>query len=101
VAHLDVLQILDEQILDVSQPFQDVVLQFLVDVVVDAEPHHLLKMDCFLDEVDVVPHHLQRMDYFLDEEPLVLEVLGAELLHFLLRDLPPRAWQPLPYLPAP
>jgi hypothetical protein len=32
VVHLDVLQILDEQILDEIQPFPDVVHQFLVDL---------------------------------------------------------------------
>jgi hypothetical protein len=41
VVHLVVLQIPDEQNLDVIPPFLDEVLQFLADVVVDAEPHHL------------------------------------------------------------
>jgi hypothetical protein len=41
VVHLVVLQIQDEQNLDVIPPFLDEVLQFLADVVVDAEPHPL------------------------------------------------------------
>jgi hypothetical protein len=66
VVHLDVQQILDEQNLDEIPPFPDVVLQFLEnpqDVAVDAELHHLLKMDCYLDVVDAEPHHLLKMDY--------------------------------------
>ena len=50
--HLDVQQNLDEQILDVIQPYLDVARHFLVhlrDVVVGVEPLHQLKRDCFLD----------------------------------------------------
>ena len=93
MVHLVVQQILDEQNLDVIQPFLVVVRLHLEGVVVDEVPHHQLKMDYFRDEVDEEPHHLQRMDYFLDEE-LVLKVL-VQLVsrHFLLRALPPRALQ--------
>jgi hypothetical protein len=66
VVHLDVLQILDEQNLDEIPPFLDEVLQFPQVAVVDAEPHHLLKMDCYLDVVDAVLHHLLKMDYCQD-----------------------------------
>jgi hypothetical protein len=66
VVHLDVQQILDEQNLDEIPPFLDVVLQFRQVAVVDAEPHHLLKMDCYLDVVDAVLHHLLKMDYCQD-----------------------------------
>jgi hypothetical protein len=69
VVHLDVQQILDEQNLDEIPPFLDEVLQFLEnpqDVAEDAEPHHLLKMDCYLDVVDAVLHHLLKMDYCQD-----------------------------------
>jgi hypothetical protein len=35
--------------------------------VVDVEPHHLLKMDCFQDAVGVGPLHLLKMDCFQGE----------------------------------
>ena len=58
---MDALQIQDEQNLDEALTFQDAVRHFLVnlaDVQVDAELHHLLKMDCFQDEVGVELRHL-------------------------------------------
>ena len=69
VVKMDVLQIQDELNLDEVLTFQDAVRHFLVnlaDVQVDAEPHHLLKMDCYQDVVDVELHCLLRMDYFQD-----------------------------------
>ena len=53
VVHLDVVH------LDVLRP---------LDVAVDAELRHLLKMDYFLDEVGAVRCHLLKMDCCLDEE---------------------------------
>ena len=41
VVMMDALQNLDVLILDEVLPFQDVVLHYLVDVQVGAEPHHL------------------------------------------------------------
>jgi hypothetical protein len=70
VVKMDVLQILDELNLDEVLTFQDEVRHFLVnlaDVQVDAEPHHLLKMDCYQDVVDEELRHLLKMDYFQDE----------------------------------
>ena len=101
MVHRGVQQILDEQNLDVIQPFLVVVRLHLEDVVVDEVPLHQLKMDCFLDEVDVEPRHLQRMDCFRDEE-LVLKVL-VQLVsrHFLLRALPLHALLLPLYLLAP
>ena len=61
VEKMDVLQIPDEQNLDEVLTFQDAVRHFLVnlvDVQVDAEPHHLLKMDYFQDEVGVELRYL-------------------------------------------
>jgi GTPase Era involved in 16S rRNA processing len=94
VLHLDVLQILDEQNLDVIQSFLDEEHLDLQVVVVDAEPRHLLKMDCYLDEVDAEPHPLLKMDCYLDEMQvqLVMQVLRHQL-HGLLRDLLPHALQ--------
>jgi hypothetical protein len=96
--HLDVQQNLDEQNLDVIPPFLDAVHLDLQVVVVDAEPRHLLKMDCFLDVVDAEPHPLLKMDYFLDvvRELMVLQVLRCQL-HGLLHGLLPHALQLLPY----
>jgi hypothetical protein len=82
VAHLVVLQNLDEQNLDVHLPYLDVVHQFLVVVVVDVELHPLSRMDYFLDVVDVELRHQLRMDYFLGAELRELLVLPAlALLH--------------------
>ena len=70
VEKMDVLQILDGQNLDEVLTFLDAVRHFLVnlaDVQVDAEPHHLLKMDCYQDVVDEELRHLLKMDYFQDE----------------------------------
>jgi hypothetical protein len=96
VLHLDVLQILDEQNLDVIPPFLDVVhrLVNLEVAAVVAELRHLLKMDCYLDEVDAEPHYLLKMDCYLDEKQvlLVMQVLCHQL-HGLLRDLLPHALQ--------
>jgi len=91
---LVVRQILDEQNLGEIPPFLVVVLQFLQVVVVGAELRHLLKMDCYLDEVDVELRHLLKMDCFLDEVQVLLEL---QVLHFLLHDLLLHALQPLLY----
>jgi hypothetical protein len=97
VHHLDVLQILDEQNLDAIQSFLDEVLQYLADVVVVAELRHLLKMDCYLDEVDAEPRRLLKMDCCLDEVPVQLVMLALLVLrhqlHGLLHDLLPHALQ--------
>jgi hypothetical protein len=69
VEKMDVLQILDGQNLDEVLTFLDAVRHFLVnlaDVQVDAEPHHLLKMDYYQDVVDEELRHLLKMDYFQD-----------------------------------
>ena len=61
VVMMDVQQIPDEQNRDVVLTFLDVVHRFLVnlaDVQVVVEPRHLLKMDCYQDEVGVEPRHL-------------------------------------------
>jgi hypothetical protein len=96
VLHLDVLQILDEQNLDVIQSFLDEEhrLVSLEVSVVDVELHHLLKMDYYLDGVDAEPHHLLKMDCYLDEKQvlLVMQVRHFQL-HGLLRDLLPHALQ--------
>jgi hypothetical protein len=96
VLHLDVLQILDEQNLDETPPFLDEEhrLVSLEVSVVDAEPHHQLKMDCYLDEVDAEPHHPLKMDYYLDEVQVLLELQVRHFqLHGLLRDRLPHALQ--------
>ena len=70
VEKMDVLQIQDEQNLDAVLTFQDAVRHFLVnlaDVQVDAELHHLLKMDCYQDVEDVELHCLLKMDCYQDE----------------------------------
>jgi hypothetical protein len=89
--HLDVRQILDEQSLDEIRPFLDVVLQFLEnpeDVVVGVELRHLLKMDCYLDEVDVELPHLLKMDCYLDEAQVQMELrVQHHQLHGLLHGL--------------
>jgi hypothetical protein len=78
VLHLDVLQILGEQNLDVIPPFLDVEhrLVNLEVSVVDAELRHLLKMDCYQDVVGVVDaelRYLLKMDYYLDEAQVLME----------------------------
>ncbi len=78
VAHLDVLQNLDGQNLDVHLPYLDVV--HLLVVVVDVELHHLLRMDYFLDVVGVELRHLLRMDCYQDVELQVLLVQLAQLV---------------------
>ena len=66
--HLDVLQNLDEQNLDVNRPFLVVARHLLLHLqdVVEVELRHQLKMDCYLDVVDVEPHHQLKMDCYLD-----------------------------------
>ena len=58
VEKMDALQNLDEQNLDAVLTFQDVVRHFPADVQVGVELRHLLKMDCYLDEVGVELHYL-------------------------------------------
>jgi hypothetical protein len=63
VEKMDVLQIRDEQNLDAVLTFLDVVRHFLVNLVnladvEDVELCHLLKMDCYQDEVGVELHYL-------------------------------------------
>jgi hypothetical protein len=69
VAYLVALQNLDGLNQDVVLTFQDAHLVHRPDVVVGAEPHHLLRMDYFQDVVDVellAMFHLQlKMDCFL------------------------------------
>ncbi len=79
VAHLDVLQNLDEQIRDVRRPYLDVALH-LVGVVADVELHRQLKTDYFLDVAGVEQRYLKRKDYFPDVALQELPVLTA-LLH--------------------
>ena len=71
-AHLDVLQIRGEQNLDVNLPFLDVERQFPQLAAVDAEPHHQLKRDCYLDAVDGEPRYQLKMDCCLDEVQVYL-----------------------------
>ena len=72
VEYLVALQNQDEQNLDVVLTFQDADLSNLknqLDVVVDVEPHHQLRMDYFRDAVDVelsvLVHQQLKMDYYL------------------------------------
>jgi hypothetical protein len=63
VEKMDALQIQDEQNLDEVLTFQDAVRHFLVNLVnladvEDVELCHLLKMDCFQDEVGVELRYL-------------------------------------------
>ena len=103
VVKMDALQNLDEQNQGVVLTFQVVVRHFLADVQVGVELHHLLKMDCYLDEVGVEPHHLLKMDCYLDEVlalahqlqvrshqiPVVLRMVRVLLpLLQLLREMP-------------
>ena len=48
-----------------------------MDVVVDAELRHRLKMDCYLDVVGAELCHQLKMDCYLDVEQLVLQELVA------------------------
>jgi len=50
-----------------------------LDVVVDAELRHQLKMDYYLDVADVVQCHRQKMDYYLDVVQLVRQELVVVL----------------------
>ena len=78
VVHLDVLQNLDEQNLGVHLPYLDAV--HLLDVVVDVELRHQLRMDYFLDVVDEELRHPLRMDCYQDVELQVLQVQMAQLV---------------------
>ena len=78
VVHLDEQQNLDEQNPDAHLPYLDVV--HLRDVVVDVEPRHLLRMDCYQDVVGVELRHLLRMDCYQDEALQVLQELLALLV---------------------
>jgi hypothetical protein len=71
--NLDALN-LDEVLTFPHVKIQDVVnlVHHRLDVVVDVELHHQLKMDYYLDVADVEPRHLLKMDYFLDEVSQVL-----------------------------
>jgi len=97
VLHLDVLQILGEQNLDVIPPFLGAELQFPQVAVVDAELRYLLKMDCYQDVVDAVdaePRYLLKMDCYLDEAQVLMErQVRRRQLHGLPRDLLPHALQ--------
>jgi hypothetical protein len=70
VEYLDALQNLGEQNQDVVLTFRDVHLVHLQVVVVDVEPHPLLRMDYFRDVVDVelqvLFHQQLKMDCYLD-----------------------------------
>ena len=99
----DVLQNLDEQILDVSQPYLDVALpENRRDVVVGVELRHQLKMDCYLDVVGVELRHQLKMDCYLDVvRELMALVQKVKRQRFQLHVLQPHALQPLPYLQSP
>jgi hypothetical protein len=60
VEKMDALQIQDEQNLDAVLTFLDVVRRFLANLVdvEDVELCHLLKMDCYQDEVDAELRYL-------------------------------------------
>ena len=64
----------------------------LLDVVVDVEQRHQLKMDYCQDVVDVEVHRLQKMDCYLDVEPQVLlgqvELLALSVWNLHERSLP-------------
>jgi len=80
VLHLDVLQNLDEQNLDVLLPFLDEVLLFLVVVVVGVELLHLLRMDYFLDAVlqELLVWVLQELQLLHLLQPLLLPVQPSQ-----------------------
>jgi hypothetical protein len=66
--------------------------------VVDAELLHLLKMDCYLDEVDAELLHLLKMDCYLVEAQVLVELqVRHHQLRGLLHDLLLHALQPLLY----
>ena len=80
VVYLDEQQNQDEQNQDAVLTFRDVHLAHLLDVVVDVEQRHQLRMDYFPDVVDVEQRHQLRMDYFRDvEQPVYF--LQLALLH--------------------
>ncbi len=85
VEHQDALQNLDEQNQVAHLPYLDEVHPFLVDVVVDEEQHHQLKMDYCQDVVDVEQHHLLKMDCCQDVELMALEELELMALQQMLQ----------------
>ena len=99
----DALQNQGEQNQVVHLPYLDVAHLCLVDVVVDAELRHLLKMDCYQDVVGVEVRHLLKMDCSQDVELLVLLVLLV--LEPLVLEPPALPMllqmQPLPHLAQP
>jgi hypothetical protein len=83
VVNLVGLQNLDEQNLDVDLTCPDEVhLLHQLDVQVDVELRHQLKMDYFRGAVDVELRHQLRKDYFLGVQ-LVLVQLGHQLPELL------------------
>ena len=96
---LGVLQNLDELNQDAHLSCLDVARHFQLDVVVGAEPHHLMRKDYFQDVVwqdevaAAAPWCLMRKDYFPDEEQQVVESAPPV---FQIRK--PRQRQPSPLL---
>jgi hypothetical protein len=82
----------------VHLPYLGEVHPFPVVVVVDVEPLHLLKMDCYQDVVGVEPHYLLKMDYCQGAEPLELMVLEPLELMVLEPQALPMQMQPLLHL---
>jgi hypothetical protein len=87
VEYLDALQNRDELNQDVVLTFQLVHLVRLLDVVVDAELRHQLKMDCYQDAVgEEQMRHLLKMDCYRDVElPVLLLRHLLYLKSFLLQ----------------
>ena len=85
VVKMDALQIPDELNLDEVLTFLDEVRHFLVDVPVDVELRHLLKMDCYQDEVGVELRHLLKMDCYQDEVLALAHLLQVQQVHFRQR----------------
>jgi hypothetical protein len=85
VVMMDVQQNLDALNQDVDQTFLDVVnlVRQLLDVVVDAELRHQLKMDYFPDVVGEELHYRLRTDYFLDVVSQVYLLPPLMVLHLL------------------
>jgi hypothetical protein len=83
VVRMDVQQNLDALNLDVVLTFLDVVNleHHRLDVVVDVELRHQLKMDCCPGEVVVELRHQLRMDCCLDVELQVLLLHPVKKLH--------------------
>ena len=85
VVKMDALQIPDELNLDEVLTFLDEVRHFLVDVQVDEELRHLLKMDCYPDEVGVELRHLLKMDCYPDEALALAHLLQVQQVRFRQR----------------